>query len=193
MHFGPWARHIYPSLVLVQPRKTRPCLTERLTRPYITERLLMGRKESNQTNKPATFWMSWGEGAGGVGLAGFLISVKHLCAAGQISKWSRLDFLKLIIFCDWIFRNHYYWKKSADNKSIQNFPAFQELNRQGPTYMYAKRHVPKTWHCKYRVFDYISWFWEEKNATNGINCVPWKLIIDLWNALTHFLPGALLF
>ena len=37
---GPWARHIYPSLVLVQPRKTRPCLTERL---------LMGHKESNQT------------------------------------------------------------------------------------------------------------------------------------------------
>ena len=34
------ARHIYPSLVLVQPRKTRP---------YLTERLLMGRKESNQT------------------------------------------------------------------------------------------------------------------------------------------------
>ena len=33
------ARHINPSLVLVQPRKT--C-------PYITERLLMGRKESNQ-------------------------------------------------------------------------------------------------------------------------------------------------
>ena len=36
----PWARHINPSLVLVQPRKTRP---------FITERLLMGRKESNQT------------------------------------------------------------------------------------------------------------------------------------------------
>ena len=31
-----------PSLVLVQPRKTRT---------FITERLLMGRKESNQTNK----------------------------------------------------------------------------------------------------------------------------------------------
>ena len=31
---------IYPSLVLVQPRKTCTCLTERL---------LMGRKESNQT------------------------------------------------------------------------------------------------------------------------------------------------
>ena len=41
-----WARHIYPSLVLVQPRKTRP---------YITERLLMGRKESNQTFKPSCF------------------------------------------------------------------------------------------------------------------------------------------
>ena len=42
---GPWARHIYPSLVLVQPRKTRPCLAERL---------LMGCKESNQTNKIST-------------------------------------------------------------------------------------------------------------------------------------------
>ena len=39
---GPGARDIYPSFVLVQPRKTRPCLTERL---------LIGRKESNQTNK----------------------------------------------------------------------------------------------------------------------------------------------
>ena len=41
--------HIYPSLVLVQPRKIRP---------YITERLLMGRKESNQTNKQTSFvWL----------------------------------------------------------------------------------------------------------------------------------------
>ena len=30
LHCGPLARHIYPSLVLVQPRMTRPCLTERL-------------------------------------------------------------------------------------------------------------------------------------------------------------------
>ena len=36
------SKSINPSLVLVQPRKT--C-------PYITERLLMGHKESNQTNK----------------------------------------------------------------------------------------------------------------------------------------------
>ena len=36
------SKNINPSLVLVQPRKTRH---------YITERLLMGRKESNQTNK----------------------------------------------------------------------------------------------------------------------------------------------
>ena len=36
------SKNIYPSLVLVQPRKTSS---------YITERLLMGRKESNQTNK----------------------------------------------------------------------------------------------------------------------------------------------
>ena len=33
------SKNINPSLVLVQPRKTRP---------YITERLLMGRKESNR-------------------------------------------------------------------------------------------------------------------------------------------------
>ena len=52
--FEPHRRHcvvvlekdIYPSLILVQPRKTRPCLTERL---------LMGRTESNQTNKQITF------------------------------------------------------------------------------------------------------------------------------------------
>ena len=35
----PWARHINPSLVLVQPR---------MTCPYIIERLLMGHNESNQ-------------------------------------------------------------------------------------------------------------------------------------------------
>ena len=36
-----FSKNINPSLVLVQPRKT--C-------PFITEILLMGRKESNQTN-----------------------------------------------------------------------------------------------------------------------------------------------
>ena len=36
------SKNINPCLVLVQPRKIRP---------FITERLLMGRKESNQTNK----------------------------------------------------------------------------------------------------------------------------------------------
>ena len=35
------SKNINPSLEPVQPRKTRP---------FITERLLMGRKESNQTN-----------------------------------------------------------------------------------------------------------------------------------------------
>ena len=36
------SKNINPSLVLVQPRKPRP---------FLTERLLMGRKKSNQTNK----------------------------------------------------------------------------------------------------------------------------------------------
>ena len=45
------SKNINPSLVLVQPRKTRP---------FITERLLMGRKESNQTNthKNINFFLS---------------------------------------------------------------------------------------------------------------------------------------
>ena len=41
------SKNINPSLVLVQPRKTRP---------FITERLLMGRKASNQTNKNIPHW-----------------------------------------------------------------------------------------------------------------------------------------
>ena len=36
------SKNINPSIVLVQPR---------MTRPFITEKLLMGRIESNQTNK----------------------------------------------------------------------------------------------------------------------------------------------
>ena len=36
------SKNINPSLVLVQPRKTRP---------FITERLLLGHKESNQTKQ----------------------------------------------------------------------------------------------------------------------------------------------
>ena len=47
---GPWARHIYPSLVLVQHRKTRP---------YTTERLLMGRKESNEKPCRLVITCSW--------------------------------------------------------------------------------------------------------------------------------------
>ena len=39
------SKNINPSLVLVQPRKYRP---------FITERLLMERKESNRTNKHST-------------------------------------------------------------------------------------------------------------------------------------------
>ena len=44
------SKNINPSLVLVQPRKTRP---------FITVRLLMGRKESNQTNKTKKEMEKW--------------------------------------------------------------------------------------------------------------------------------------
>ena len=42
------SKNINPSLVLVEPRKTCPFINED---PFISERLLMGRKETNQTNK----------------------------------------------------------------------------------------------------------------------------------------------
>ena len=41
------SKNINPSSVLVQPRKTRP---------FITEKLLMGHKESNKTNKIRQFF-----------------------------------------------------------------------------------------------------------------------------------------
>ena len=41
------SKNISPSLVLVQPRKTHP---------FITERLLIGRKESNQTKQTNKLW-----------------------------------------------------------------------------------------------------------------------------------------
>ena len=46
---GPLAKHIYPSLELVQPRKNRPSLTVRL---------VMGRKEINQTKKNLEVWLT---------------------------------------------------------------------------------------------------------------------------------------
>ena len=48
------SKNINHSLVLVQPRKTRP---------FITERLLMGRKESNQTNKQTNGFAQLNKGA----------------------------------------------------------------------------------------------------------------------------------
>ena len=44
------SKNIDPSLVLVQPRKTRP---------FITERLLMGRKESNKKKLKKKLIESW--------------------------------------------------------------------------------------------------------------------------------------
>ena len=44
------SKNINPTLVLVQPRKTRP---------FITERLLMGRKESNQTKNKSTIQLAY--------------------------------------------------------------------------------------------------------------------------------------
>ena len=58
------SKNINPSLVLVQPRKTRP---------FITERLLMGRKELNQTNKQPFL----NDSAGGRRMSVEIISCKY--------------------------------------------------------------------------------------------------------------------
>ena len=54
-------RDIHHSLVLVQPRNTCPCLTERL---------LMGRKESNQTNKNWLMHLAWTDALNAFGAPG---------------------------------------------------------------------------------------------------------------------------
>ena len=64
------SKNINPSLVRVQPRKTRP---------FITERLLMGHKKSNQTNKKSI-------------LALFLLSADFLkTSLWNTTRVSRLD------------------------------------------------------------------------------------------------------
>ena len=67
-----------PSLVLVQPRKTRP---------FITERLLMGRKESNQTQnyRKLVFKTNY-----------HLMQVKGTaeCSKGSILLWSILQYFR---------------------------------------------------------------------------------------------------
>ena len=69
---------IYPSLVMVQPRKTCPCLTERL---------LMGRKESNQT-----FYCIWLTCTGvEIGLILATISLYFFKKAGSVSFGLVLD------------------------------------------------------------------------------------------------------
>ena len=81
------ARQINPSLVRVQPRKTRP---------YITERLFMGRKESYQTKtKPIILvlcrykarWLAMSVAVGGSGF--ILKALPHFLT--QPYQWGQTD------------------------------------------------------------------------------------------------------
>ena len=73
------SKNINPSLVLVQPRKTRP---------FITERLLMGRKESNQTKSNKNLSLS---------IVNYGIS-KHYVGS-QVSDGCPLGYLFTCICC----------------------------------------------------------------------------------------------
>ena len=64
------SKNINPSLVLVQPRKTRP---------FITERLLIGRKESNQTNKQTILVLKL------IGFANFFVFAYSVCETLHIA------------------------------------------------------------------------------------------------------------
>ena len=68
--------YINPRLVLVRPRKTRP---------YITERLLLGRKESNQTNKSWSISTNVWDRAG-IKLATPGSEVRHASAAWHVTN-----------------------------------------------------------------------------------------------------------
>ena len=69
----------YPSLVLVQPRKTFPCLTERL---------LMGCKESNQTKT------SYNQASGTITILTFMSRISTLSECIKESYFfSVLDFM----------------------------------------------------------------------------------------------------
>ena len=86
---GPWARHIYPSLELVQPRKTHP---------YITERLLMGRKESNQANKQCSLFRPAHKIFGTFRIC-VMSSHKHACTATESSGVREINFgLRLCLY-----------------------------------------------------------------------------------------------
>ena len=69
------SKNINPSLVLVQPRKTRP---------FKTERLLMGRKESNQTNKQKAISVRlYADGIMSLSQMLFTISGRYACYIDQ--------------------------------------------------------------------------------------------------------------
>ena len=76
---GPWARHIYPSLVLVQPRKT--C-------PYITERLLMGHNQNKQEYLVRSISTS--------SLAQRLLNLKFSCSTQLLMKFQLLIKTKML-------------------------------------------------------------------------------------------------
>ena len=91
-------------LVLVQPRKT--C-------PYITERLSMGRKESNQTNKQTNLNV--------VCLALIVSRQLTLCFLGNFSFFFRLlTFFSILTYSKNSFRNTVRVSNSLDPDQAQH-------------------------------------------------------------------------
>ena len=115
----PWARHINPSLVLLQHRKTSP---------YINERLLMDRKESNQTikscyqNRPPMYNRK---------MRNRQAETTSTCQSFKIAKFRCCEYL--VVFSTWL--------QSLKNRALVALWNFLVRNSHWRSSHYAVMHV----------------------------------------------------
>ena len=144
----PWARHINPSLILVQPRKNRPYITERLglkesNQPYFTEGhtnlpreaiglkgsicFLRGVRTSISKETYNCLWFSRGWGVQSLSLLWIRPCVCTLyqdksILRGWISSWNLKCCLVQILFYTWCFILFRWIVSTLDGDSYQFWP-----------------------------------------------------------------------
>ena len=149
------SRTIYPSLVLVQTRKTHPCLTERL---------LMGRKESNQTNK-----LDWSLGPH---LSFYRISFTvYRSTVGHNTIWWRLCVNDLELHISFGPTSHQENITFMDRSVCLIKVALQNISKQVPenTYHSHKLRLAYFWaqNCEYfLIHPFKHMFWVLKRTVS---------------------------